>query len=60
MDVVVVGNGDCKVGIGFRTLDLVLDCLKGGVRKLRFYLAESQEPLKSFEQTLQKSKQIQI
>lgn len=55
-----MGNGDCGVGTGFRTLDLVLDCLKGGIRKLRFYLADSQEPLKSVEQAVQKSKQIKF
>lgn len=55
-----MGNGDCGVGTGFRTLDLVLDCLQGGIRKLRFYLADCQEPLKSVEQAVQKSKQIKF
>lgn len=55
-----MGNGDCEVGTGFKTLDLVLDCLKGEVRKLRFYLADSQEPLKVVEQAVQKSRQIKF
>lgn len=49
-----------EVGTGFRTLDLVLDCLRGRVRKLRFYLTDSQEPSKFVEQAVQKSKQIKF
>lgn len=40
VDVVVREDGDCKVGIGLRSLD----CLKGRVRKLKFYLSDNQEP----------------
>lgn len=45
VDVVVRGNGDCKEGIGLKSLDLVPDYLKGRLRKLRFYLSDNQEPL---------------
>lgn len=43
VDVVVRGNGDCKEGIGLRSLDLVPDYLKGRLRT--FYLSDNQEPL---------------